>query len=134
MGEELAGRLPREIGDEEYVSQYGSRLTGQPVFWDHPRPKDRDGLSAALGKVTPAEARAPVRGSGSPTADDGVRYALVGDLRGQGFKVIHTPSQRNKDHVSISYVSEWDETMTGKFTECWSDPLWYEEPKESPDE
>jgi hypothetical protein len=134
VGDELAGVQPREIGDEEYVSQYGSRMTGQPNFWDHPRPEDLDGLSATIGRLTPAEARPLVRRSGSITGDDGVRYALVGDLRGHGFKVSHTPSQRNKDHASISYDSEWDGTMTGKFTECWSDPVWYEERRRSLDE
>jgi hypothetical protein len=65
--------VAREIRDEEYVSQYGSRLTGQPEFRDRPREKDHGALSSILGQVTAAEARRRVRQAG-------VRYAKVGDL------------------------------------------------------
>lgn len=121
---------PREIGNEEYVSQYGSRQTGQPVFRDSPRPVDRDGLSGVFGRVTAAEARRPVRQAGSPTEDDGVRHGQVGDLRERGFVVSHTPSQRNTRHVSIRYPGVWDEKVTGMFNACFGAPQWYEEPKE----
>jgi hypothetical protein len=118
---------PREIGDDEYLSQYGSRQGGKPLFWSRPRPTDTDGLSATIGRLTPAEARKPVRMIGAATRDDGVRYARVGDLRAKGFEVTHTPSKRNKDHTSISCAGEWDATMEGTFNESWSDPLWHEE-------
>ena len=128
MEDRPAELQPREIGDEEYLSQYGSRLTGKPVFWDRPRPVDTDGLSATIGRLTPAEARRPVRRIGPAASDDGVRHAPAGALRAMGFQVTHTPSQRNKDHVSVSYAGEWDVTMEGKFNECWSAPQWHEEP------
>ena len=122
------GPQPREIGDDEYLSQYGSRQGGKPLFWSRPRPTDTDGLSATIGRLTPAEARKPVRMTGAATSDDGVRYARAGDLRAKGFEVTHTPSRRNKDHTSISHAGEWDATMEGTFNESWSDPLWHEEP------
>jgi hypothetical protein len=121
------GPQPREIGDDEYLSQYGSRQGGKPLFWSRPRPTDTDGLSATIGRLTPAEARKPVRMTGAATSDDGVRYARAGDLRAKGFEVTHTPSSRNKDHTSISHAGEWDATMEGTFNESWSDPLWHEE-------
>src|SRR5580658_870959 len=65
---------PREIGDDEYLSQYGSRQGGKPLFWSRPRPADTDGLSATIGRLTPAEARRPVRMVGAATSDDGVRF------------------------------------------------------------
>ena len=63
-----------EIGDDEYLSQYGSRQGGKPLFWSRPRPADTDGLSATIGRLTPAEARRPVRMVGAATSDDGVRF------------------------------------------------------------
>ena len=131
MEDQPAEPQPREIGDDEYLSQYGSRQGGKPVFWDQPRTTDVDGLSATIGRLTPAGARGFVRFIGVPTSDDGVRYARAGDLRAKGFKVTHTPSRRNKDHASISYPGEWDATMEGTFNECWGDPLWHEEPGET---
>lgn len=131
MEDQPAGPQPREIGDDESLSQYGSRQGGKPVFWDRPRTTDIDGLSATIGRLTAAEARKLVRFIGVPTSDDGVRYARVGDLRANGFEVTHTPSRRNKDHSSTSYEGEWDATMEETFNECWSDPLWHEEPGET---
>jgi hypothetical protein len=119
----------REIRDEEYVSHYGSRLTGQPVFRDRPREKDHGALSAILGQVTAAEARRRVRQAGSPTGDDGVRYARVGDLRAQGFTVTHSPWPRNTRHVSIRYPGGWDNEVAGTFNACFGTPQWHEEPE-----
>jgi hypothetical protein len=79
------------------------------LFWSRPRPTDTDGLSATIGRLTPAQARKPVRMTGTATSDDGVRYARAGDLRAKGFQVTHTPSRRNKDHTSISYAGGWHE-------------------------
>lgn len=125
--QELDALRSRAITDDEFVSQYGSRETGEAFFWDRPRPKDRDGLSAMLGKVTPAEARKPVRRVGALTEDDGVRYARVGDLRKRGFIVTHTPSRGNTDHVSIRYPGAWDDDISRAFDESWSNPQWHEE-------
>ncbi len=119
---------PREIADDEYVSQYGTRRRGRPGFRDHPRLTDIDGVSVVLGKVTPAQARRPVR-RGPPTEEDGVRYIKVGDLRAKGFIVVHTPRARNTQHASISYPGEWDREVAGTFNECSSDPQWHQEPE-----
>jgi hypothetical protein len=129
-GDGMAELERREIGDEEHVSQYGSRLTGQPNFWDHPRAQDTDGLSVILGRATPAEARRPVRTVGVPTSDDGVRYARVGDLRARGFVVTHTPNRRNRLHTSISCPGKWDNLAIDRFNECFGDPIWHEESRE----
>jgi len=107
--------VAREIRDEEYVSQYGSRLTGQPEFRDRPREKDHGALSSILGQVTAAEARRRVRQAGSPNSGDGVRYAKVGDLRAHGFTVTHSPWPRNTKHVSIRYPGDWDDQVAGTF-------------------
>ena len=118
----------RAIGNEEYVSQYGSRQTGMPVFWDRPRPQDVDGLSALLGKLSPAAARSRVRRAGAPVPADGVRYARVGELRARSFAVDHTPWPGNSLHVSIRYRGMWDDEVAGRFEACFTKPVWHEEP------
>lgn len=124
----------REIGDDEYVSQYGSRMTGKPDFRDRPRSTDRDALSGIVGQVTAAEARRLVRTAGPATDDDGVRDVLAGDLRQQGFVVTHTPTRRNKRHVSIRYpVGAWDDPVAGMFDERFGEPRWHEEQEGGPE-
>lgn len=119
--------LTRAIEDDEYVSQYGSRQTGAPVFWDRPRPQDVDGLSALLGKLSPAAARKRVRRIGTPSSTDGVRYARVGDLRSTNFTVDHTPWPGNSLHVSIRYREVWDDSVADTFEGCFSKPVWHDE-------
>ncbi len=124
----------RHVRDDEYVTHYGSRVTGEAVFWDRPRPRDRDGVSVIVGNLTPAEARPLVRREGAPTEDDGVRHVLVGDLRALGFEVTHTPRPRDTRHVSIRYSEEWDDQVAGMFHSCWSKPQWHGDPEGGPDE
>jgi hypothetical protein len=128
---------PRGIGDEEHVSQYGSRENGEPVFWDTPRPEDTDGaLSVLLGKVTPEEARRAVRRShGAMSSADGVRYARAGELRAQGFEVVHTPRRENPGHASVRLAGVWGNQAAGKFNSCFCEVKWHGEPeKEDSDE
>lgn len=117
---------PRKIGDDEYVTQYGSQ-SNKPAFWDRPRPKDRGALSVTLGRLAPAEIRRLVRLGGAPTSEDGARYARTGDLRKRGFRVTHRPSGRNPDHAVIRYPKEWDDPVAGIFNENFSAPVWHEE-------
>jgi hypothetical protein len=126
---------PRAISDDEYVTHYGSRMTGQPVFRDHLRQVDRGALSVIAGKVTPARARALVRfADPDPTKDDGARYALARDLRQAGFTLTHAPSARNPDHSRVSYpAGEWNDAIAGIFNACFGDPEWHEEPEGGPE-
>jgi hypothetical protein len=51
--------LPREIKDEEVLTQYGQAepgTMGGPIFHTVPRDKDRDALSLILGEVSADEA------------------------------------------------------------------------------
>lgn len=120
---------PRKIDNDEYLTQYGSRATGQPVFWDHPRSEDRGELSVTVGRLAPAEIRRLVRFGGVPTSADGARYARTGDLRDRGFEVTHKPSSRNPDHAVVCYPSEWDVSIAGIFNKSLSAPVWYDEPE-----
>jgi hypothetical protein len=130
LRDELVGIQPREIGADEYVSHYGSRLTGEVVFRDQPRTQDTGALSVILGKVTPAEARRRVRKAGEVSGDDGVRYALVGDLRAQGFAVTHAPRAGNTLHARVGFDGAWDDGVAGKFNQCFGAPQWYQEESE----
>jgi hypothetical protein len=118
---------PREIGDDEYVSHYGSKLTGEAVFKDHPRLQDTGALSVIIGEATPAEARRRVRKWGEPTKEDGVRYARVEDLRAQGFSVTHAPRPGNILHARVGFDGAWDDEVAGKFNQCFGEPQWYHE-------
>lgn len=130
LRDELVEIPPREIGDDEYVSQYGSRLTGEVVFRDQPRTQDTGALSVIIGKVTPAEARRRVRKAGDVSGDDGVRYALVGDLRAQGLTVTHAPRAGNTLHARVGFDGAWDDEVAGKFNQCFGAPQWYQEESE----
>jgi hypothetical protein len=120
---------PRRIFNSEYVSQYGSRLTGSAVFHDRPRTKDREALSVIAGQIPVDEARVRVRGlkAGPPTSTDGVRYALVGDLRAQDFVVTHDPRPGNMKHVRIGYKGTWDDRVASNLDRCFSEPTWHDE-------
>lgn len=120
---------PREIGDDECVSQYGSRITGSPVFRERPRLSDEGEVSVSLGTLTPAEVRSHVRLGGVPTSEDGARYVRAGDLRIEGFEVVHKPTRRNPDHAVVRYPGEWDESVVGAFNKHCSAPVWHEEPE-----
>jgi hypothetical protein len=120
----------REIGDDEYVSQYGSLLDSPRAFRDRPRLKDLGAVSVILGRILPAQARKLVRFAGAPAKEDGVRHARVGDLRRAGFVVGHAPSGRNPDHARVRYAAvEWDDEVAGRFRSCFTEPVWYEEPE-----
>jgi len=86
-------------------------------------------MSTILGKVSPAEAHRRVRMTGEPSRYDGVRYALVGDLRALGFVITHDPRPGNTKHVSVSYPGEWDDSVAGKFNQCFSVPFWHGKPE-----
>lgn len=97
----------RVVGDDEYVSQYGSRRSGPDAFRDRPRPHDRGAVSVILGRLSQAEARLLVRGTRQPAEHDGVRWGLVATLRSAGFAVsqlsaTHRPSAIRTMRKSVS--------------------------------
>ena len=110
--------MPREIRDDEFVSQYGS-LRKDPVFRARPRPGSpmRRAMSVTIGRRSAAEMALFVDRTPDP-ATDGVRYATAGELRKAGFQVVHTPSRANRDHASVEWDNEWDDTVAEKFNEC----------------
>jgi hypothetical protein len=57
-----------------------------------------------------------------------VRHTQAGWLRGQGFRVVHSPSKSNRLHVSVyppeaddGDPAEWDERLAGLFNSCFTE-------------
>jgi hypothetical protein len=115
---------PEELDDGEWLTQRIARGRDAPPEIDRPRPQDRDGVSASRGRKTPAEMYHVVRKGGHCGPDDGVRHARVGALRDAGFKVRHSPNQRNPDHVTISYPGDWDDYVALLFKQCFAVRRW----------
>lgn len=118
---------PREIADDEELTQYG-RVTSAPANPDHPgiptfriAPRadaDSDGLSLMLGHQTADEMVRAVRRFPKLTSDDRVRYVTAGRLRDAGFVVRHTPTRKNPGHVSVTKDGEWDTVTEVEFDVC----------------
>lgn len=119
-----------ELSPDEWVSQYvGDPLTG--AARNRPRPCDHDGVSVVRGWRTPEELyrmvkRRQARKGIPPSPDDGARYAQVRTLRAAGFIVTLTPTQGNRDHVSIAYSGVWTTEQEATFDNAFCEPVWHE--------
>jgi hypothetical protein len=122
---------PREISDDEYVTQVGSVSRRGSNIWSTPRfsfrsaPRadvDKGAMSVILGRV-PIEKAVPLvaRRADAAGSGDAVRYALVSDLRKEGFSVEHTPSRTIPDHGSVRWEGEWDEQAFEAFDNCFGE-------------
>lgn len=123
------GRIAaEELDDAEWISRRVVRnFPEAETMFSMLRPNE-DGLSGTRGRLTPGEAYRVVRGSkGHVNKDDGVSYATAGALRQSGFVVEHTPTLRNRDHVTISYDGDWDESVALLFKASFSEEVWHEE-------
>jgi hypothetical protein len=117
---------PQELGEDEIVTQRISRGRTAPPDINEPRPNDRGKVSLIRGRVTPSTAYHLVRKGGQCGVDDGARYAEVRALRGAGFIVRHTPTNRNPGHCSVSYPGDWDEDVALLFKSCFTEHVWHE--------
>ncbi len=103
---------PEQIGDAEVLTQYGRDYSnGDQVFRSRPRYPREVELSMIRGRIGVEKATAYVRRGAPAGPSDRVRYTTAGVLRAAGFRVQHTPTARNPDHVSISVPLghvEWD--------------------------
>ncbi len=115
---------PREIGDEEWLSQCGQRKADKPWnFRSMPRPGKEPpelDVSMILGRLSPEEAERAAFGPRRADRRRAVRHAKVGDLRAAGFRVEHTPRLGTLDHVSVFWGGEgvWDETVSALLGDC----------------
>jgi hypothetical protein len=123
----------RDLDDDEWLTQYGSRLvrrqpTGTP-FRHRPRfDDDETDISVLVGRISAEEACLKVARQ-TPYVGIGVRYTKVGTLRSAGFAVEHTPTTRIPEHASVTHA-EWqqlgkpvDETLDG----CFDPAIWWGE-------
>lgn len=124
-GSRLGGRAieAEEIKDHEWLSQYGSlvQLISDEPFKYCPA-YGQDELSFIRGQVTLDEAARSVnRRKQHATVGDGVRYITAGSLRSAGFRVWHTPTVLNPDHVSVASLdgkAVWTEDEVRAFKAC----------------
>ncbi|WP_210502798.1 hypothetical protein [Nocardioides xinjiangensis] len=124
MGEGPSKLQPDRLGDDEVVTQRIAKGAGSPPVINAPRPKDQGRVSVIRGRKSPSQAYHLVRKGGSCGPDDGARYAEVGALRDAGFIVTHTPNNRNPDHCSVAYPSDWSEDVALLFEMCFADESW----------
>lgn len=110
---------PEELADEEALAQYGRENSDEPCIDPRFRcvPRFEDGerdVSLLRGQMTIHEAaQAVCRRPAKP--GDVVRHTTAGALRSAGFLVSHTPTKRNKEHVSVEHQGKWTENMRKAF-------------------
>lgn len=71
-------------------------------------------MSLLRGRVTVGEAAWAVCRRAAKQGDV-VRYSTAGALRNADFLVTHTPTRRNKGHVSVEYQGKWTDNMRKAF-------------------
>lgn len=86
-----------------------------------PSANDEGYLSLLEGRLSVAEAVPLIaRGDSAGTADC-VRYTEAGLLTKAGFRVVWRPLPRLLGHVAVYADGEWDEEVSGKFEECFTE-------------
>lgn len=127
-------QLPvRVLADGEELTQYGSSTN--PAHDDKPfrqklRERDEGSVSLMIGHCTPTEAALSV-GHLAPHRGDGARYTTVGELRGAGFTVTHSPNPRNPGHVSVAAEGDWTAERGSEFAKCFKQVEWLGQEGES---
>ena len=114
--------LPAELR----LTQFGEELSTGPSFRDRLRESiGETELSMILGAVDAPAAAILVTGWLTPTAR--VRVTTVGRLRVERFVVVHSPTKRNRLHVSVyppfkesGEPEDWDDDVAFRFNECFT--------------
>lgn len=99
--------VPRELHDEEIVTQFGSDRSNPPFLPTPRRGKDYGRLSLILGQVDLELACELVPGRG-PIPGDALRFTTIGLLRERGFIVEHTPERAFPQHASVTLPGQPD--------------------------
>lgn len=117
---------PQEIPDDAELTQFGEMGENGPEFRNRTRPeRGEPDMSLIWGKITAAAASVIVRRLVVPGAI--VRYATAEAFRSKGFTVVHTPSKKNSQHVSVLPPTqsdnpvEWDEGLAKLFDSCFTE-------------
>lgn len=117
----------RDILDDEALTQCGRVIEGGFSFNDRPR-MFRDlpetALSLVRGELPASTAVARAFGRAYEADSDACRHTSAGTLRREGFRVEHTPSKRNPDHVSVYWDhSDWNRDVARNFARCFGAPV-----------
>ncbi|MFC0862568.1 hypothetical protein ACFHYQ_09700 [Sphaerimonospora cavernae] len=123
-----------DLGDEDWVSQYGTihkPIEGKPFKRRPSVGEVSQELSLLKGKLTPDQAATAVnhhrvRGA---IPGEGVRYALAGKLRADGFRVWASPTRHIPGHVSVALMDDdrlWTHDDMERFDACFESTNWKE--------
>jgi hypothetical protein len=124
----VATSTPQELPDEARLTQYGERSPSGDGFRDRLRPEiGETEMSMILGEVDATAASMLVTKHLTPGA--GRRVTTVGQLRREGFVVIHSPTRGNPLHVSVYAPLEgksgehvdWDNDVARRFNACFTE-------------
>jgi hypothetical protein len=113
-----------ELGDDEWLSQYGT--IHHPIDGDPFKCRPTWGqveLSLIRGRRSVDEAAKSVNRKRSTGAfpGEGVRYVTAGRLREAGFRVWHSPTAFNPNHVSVATMDPdgvWTDDDKKRFVAC----------------
>jgi hypothetical protein len=116
-----------ELPDELHVTQYGEEYPVGGGFRDRLREHiGETEISMILGAVDASAAAVLVTGWLTPNAVS--RVTAVGRLKAEGFRVIHSPTKRNRLHVSVyppltatGEAAVWDDGMAVLFNACFTE-------------
>lgn len=122
--------MPDQIStlpDDLRLTQYGEGSSFGSGFRDRLRQQiGETEISMILGAVDASAAAVLVTGWLPPVALS--RVTTVGRLRGKGFRVVHSPTKRNRLHVSVyapltptGEPVEWDDNMAILFNACFTE-------------
>jgi hypothetical protein len=119
-------RTPQELPDDLRLTQYGERPPIGEGFRDRLREDiGETEISMILGEVDASAAALLVTGYLAMAAVR--RVTTVGQLRRAGFRVVHSPTKRNRLHVSVypplvasGETAAWDDRLADLFNACFT--------------
>jgi hypothetical protein len=119
-------RTSQELSDDLRLTQYGEQPPVGEGFRDRLRESiGETEISMILGEVDASAAAMLVTGYLAVAAMR--RVTTVGRLRRAGFRVVHSPTKRNRLHISVyppimttgEHV-EWDDELANQFNACFT--------------
>lgn len=114
--------IGRDLDRGEVLSQYGMAVS-EPVYRNRPRVGLESAVSVILGEVSAETACLMVHGRPVLMVEARVRHTSVGRVIDQGFRVLHTPSRRMDDHVSVERDGVWGDDEARLFDECFAEEV-----------
>jgi hypothetical protein len=127
----MGGKEGDEVPASTWLTQLGHVKTRRSLNWARfdcsfrccPGPNDEGYLSLLEGRLTVEETVPLIARGDSVGGADCVRHAEAGTLTKAGFRVIWAPLPKLPGHVAVYFDRPWDEDISEKFDECFTDFL-----------